>query len=54
MEVRVVFLLHCLLVFSLLKHNSVGAFLNHKKKKKKKIPNKGSPLNSSIDVGLDL
>ena len=49
MEVRVVFLLHCLLVFSLLKHNSVGAFLNHKKKKKK-FPNKGSPLNSSIDV----
>ena len=52
MEVNVVFLLDCSLVLSLLKHRSVGAFLNQKMK----IPNKGSPffkrvstLNSSIE-----
>ena len=42
--VRVVFLLDCPLVLSLLKHRSVGVFLN----KKMRIPNGGSPLNSSI------
>ena len=45
MEVKVIFLSDCPLVLSLLKHRGIGAFLN----KKKKIPNKRSPLNSSID-----
>ena len=43
--VKVVFLLYCPLVLSLLKHRSVWVFLN----KKNRIPNRGSPLNSSID-----
>ena len=45
--VRVVFLPNCPLVLSLLKYKDVRAF---KKKKKLRIPNKGSNLNSSIDI----
>ena len=43
---KVIFLPDCHLVFSLLKHRGVGAFLNKKKKKdKSKL---GKPLNSII------
>ena len=45
MGVRVVFLPDCPLVLSLLKHRSVGAFLN----KQMRNPNRRSPLNNSID-----
>ena len=45
-RVRVVFLPNCPLVLSLLKHRSIGAFFNQKKKRN---PNKENPLNSSID-----
>ena len=48
MGVKVVFLPNCPLVLFLLKHRSVGAFFSLKKKKMM-IPNRGSPLNSSID-----
>ena len=37
--VIVVFLLYCPLVLSLLKHRSIGTFLNQKKKKKTRILN---------------
>ena len=47
-EVRVAFLLDCHLVLSLLKHKGVGVFLN----KKIRNPNRGSPLNNSIDASL--
>ena len=40
-RVRVVFLLDYLLILSLLKHRSIGAFLNPKKMR---IPNMGNPL----------
>ena len=46
MGVRVAFLPECPLVLSLLKHRSVGVFLNLKMRN----PNRGSPLNSSIDI----
>ena len=45
MGVKIVFLPDCPLILSLLKHKGVRAFLN----KKMKNPNRGSPLNSSID-----
>ena len=45
MGVKVIFLPDCLLVLSLLKHRDIGAFLNIKMKN----PNRGSPLNNSID-----
>ena len=45
MGVRVVFLPDCPLVLFLLKYKGVGAFLN----KKKRNPNRESPLNNSID-----
>ena len=48
MEVRVVFLLNCTLVLFLLKHMSVGLFLN----KKLMNSNRGNPLNSSIDIEM--
>ena len=48
MEVKVVFLLDCTLVLFLLKHISVGLFLN----KKLRNPNRGNPLNSSIDIEM--
>ena len=49
MGVRVIFLPDCSLILSLVKHKDVRAFLN-KKKKKMRISNKGSHLNSSIDI----
>ena len=48
MGVRVIFLPDCSLILSLVKHKDVRAFLN--KKKKMRISNKGSHLNSSIDI----
>ena len=45
MGVRVVFLLDCSLILSLLKHRGVGAFLNQKIR----ILNRRSSLNSSIN-----
>ena len=45
MRVRVVFLLDCLLVLSLLKHKSVNAFLNQKFRNS----NKENSLNNSIN-----
>ena len=45
MGVKVIFLLNCPLVLSLLKHKSVRAFLN----KKMRNPNRKNPLNNSID-----
>ena len=47
MGVRIVFLLDCHLVLSLLKYRSVGAF--KKKKKKRENLKQGNLLNSSID-----
>ena len=49
MGVRIIFLPDCPLVLSPLKHRGVRTFLN---KKKMKIPNRKSPLNSSIDIHL--
>ena len=45
-RVRVTFLPNYHLILSLLKHRDVGAFLN----KKMRIPNRISPLSSSIDI----
>ena len=45
MGVKVVFLLDCPLVLSLLKHRTVKAFLN---KKKNEDPKQGSLLNSKV------
>ena len=44
--VKVIFLLDCPLILSLLKHRDVRAFFN----KKMRIPNKRSPLNSSVYI----
>ena len=48
-QVRHIFLPDYPLVLFLLKPLGVGVFGNQKKKKKKSGPNRGSPLNSSID-----
>ena len=50
-QVRHVFLPNYHLVLSLIKPRGVGVFWN---KKKKSYPNRGSPLNSSIDVSYIL
>ena len=46
-EIRIGFLLDCPLVLSLLKHKSVGSFLN----KKLRNSDRGSLLNNNIDSG---
>ena len=50
MGVRVILLQECPLVLSLIKHKRVGAFLNQKEMR---ISHRGSPLNSSIDIGTN-
>ena len=48
MGIRVAFLPECPLILSLLKYRGAGAFLNQKMRN----PNRGSPLNSSIDIDI--
>ena len=50
MRVRVVFLLDCLLVLSLLKHKNVNAFLNQKFRNS----NKENSLNNSLRLTVQL
>ena len=49
-RVRVVFLPNYPLVLSLHKHKGVGIFWT----KKMRFPNRGSPLNNSIDIYIDI
>ena len=49
-KVRVVFLPDCPLILSLLKHRDVGAFRTMKIRN----PNRGSPLNNSIETNVSV